>query len=141
MGTSLDKKPPLVSVKMSLELRDSSHIESSEMATDDMKIAALRAVNRAIRRYRRHPNGESTDLQFEADVEEAMDAHDNYTQKVWKCSHFHFIGDSVVSTIHDGTVNMERRRSRRDSENATWLIIALPTYPTDVRNRWLWMGK
>ena len=117
---------------MSLELRDSSHIQSSEMATDDMKIAALRAVNRAIRRYRRHPNGRSTELQFEADVEEAMDAHDNYTQKVWRCG-VH-IGDSVLSDIHDATLEHIQIPT-------TWLIIALPTYPTEVRNRWLFIGK
>ena len=40
---------------MSIEFEGAPYIHRSEMATDDMKIAALRAVNQAIRRYRRPP--------------------------------------------------------------------------------------
>ena len=103
----------LLSVKMSMsdcpiEFGGAPYIHSDHIrgplrltgAAHRMKVAARGAVNQAIRRYPVVGVG-STDLQFEADVEEAMDAHDNYTHKVWKCSHTGILHGEPTNTVKE----------------------------------------
>ena len=126
---------------MSIEFEGAPYIHRSEMATDDMKIAALRAVNQAIRRYRRPPIDNITKRwkrRFEAEVEEAMDEHDNYTQNDWKCSH---MGISELS--NEFTEEMSRMLSI-ERRMTTWIAIAMPIRirPTSISGtRWLLIGN